>query len=510
MLQSCILTNNKHILNELEIMSSSALRKKLSFRRNGKKKRGSAAAAPLLHESASSTESTASCSPPPPALGSFPVSPPQEISPPKNADEKGSQWSLAQHLKEQQEKNQKRKQNSDASLDFDNNNNNKSDLQQHSPRELWKQATALDSIGNALLEKGHYTRARMTYERALILKQTSLSFCETKNADLLASVATSINNIGYLRQRAGASPQDSMAAYQDSLALKRDILGMHSLSVGKTLNNIGSVHYSQQDYQLALDSYEEAKSIMELNLGPNHLDVATVYSNIGDVYMATSRRHDALVCLKRALEIRWMHLDEHCPKIRRLLEKIAMMEMNTNLSADYFTQDDLDDKLLMEVDEEEHGGVQQELHLLQNQVEVDIQQVDDLRRKMALDMVKDKLHILKGMRQIELQHDDNNAVSASSAPSPDSSVFVRSGSSSKTPPPLSPMERQDALSSVKQRLAKLREQKALKSVMEESSVPADSDSHDNNENDDAKMEQQLGIKHLLELPKLNLESVLDD
>jgi hypothetical protein len=111
------------------------------------------------------------------------------------------------------------------------------------------------------------------------------------------------------------------------------------------------------------------------------------------------------------------------------------------------------------------------------------------------------------MRQIELQHDDNNA---SSAPSPDSSVFVRVDSSSKTPPPLSPMERQDALSSVKQRLAKLREQKALKSVMEESSVPADSDSHDNNENDDAKMEQQLGIKHLLELPKLNLDSVLDD
>ena len=169
-----------------------------------------------------------------------------------------------------------------------------------------------------------------------------------------------------------------------------------------------------------------------------------------------------------------------------------------------FTEEYENDRLLWEVDE--HGGVQEELHLLSSQVEADIQQVGDMRRKMALDMVKDKLRILKGMRQIELHNDEDDNGSVRSAPSPpESSVHVH-GSSSKTPPPLSPMERQDALSSVKERLAKLREQKSLRSLMGEEQ---DSNSH-HDENDDAEMERQLGIGHLLEFPKLNLDSVLGD
>eukprot|EP00540_Astrosyne_radiata_P016252 CAMPEP_0116840308 /NCGR_PEP_ID=MMETSP0418-20121206/10273_1 /TAXON_ID=1158023 /ORGANISM="Astrosyne radiata, Strain 13vi08-1A" /LENGTH=37 /DNA_ID= /DNA_START= /DNA_END= /DNA_ORIENTATION= len=35
-----------------------------------------------------------------------------------------------------------------------------------------------------------------------------------------------------------------MAAYKNSLRIKKEILGKDDLSVGKTLNNIGSVYFS--------------------------------------------------------------------------------------------------------------------------------------------------------------------------------------------------------------------------------------------------------------------------
>ena len=213
-------------------MSSTSLRKKLSFRR--KKKGG---AVPFSVRKTASTESTASCSPPPLNLGSFPVSPPsrlEECFPQNDKQRHGSQqWSLAQHLKEQeQEKNPKRhvseKLKSESSSprshsSADNTTTTTERVHHHSssPRDLWKQAIALDTAGNTLLEQGHYTRAKRTYERALTLKQASLHHVDSDQQhhdDLLASVATSINNIGYLRQRAGASPQDSMAAYQDALS----------------------------------------------------------------------------------------------------------------------------------------------------------------------------------------------------------------------------------------------------------------------------------------------------
>jgi hypothetical protein len=64
---------------------------------------------------------------------------------------------------------------------------------------------------------------------------------ETENAQqLLASVATSINNIGYLRRRSGGKTDEIMAAYQDSLQIKKEILGDTDLSVGKTSITLGA------------------------------------------------------------------------------------------------------------------------------------------------------------------------------------------------------------------------------------------------------------------------------
>lgn len=486
------------------MLTLSPLRKKFHF---GKKKEKRHQQKDISFTVSSSSSSTTTSSPPPPPPGSFPsqVPPPlsKESFPTANNGIKLSPPTLRLPVVDKKQEKDKHKvtvrppkqkeQHHSTSSRRSHSTNNKDEV---------AAAAALDTVGNALLEKGDYNRAIKSYERALQLKRASLRKLSSSkdNEELLASVATSINNIGYLRQRSGdASPQESMAAYQDSLKIKRDILGNNSLSVGKTLNNIGSVHYSSRNYAQALRCYTEAKDIMQHNLGEYHLDVATVFSNIGDVYMAQSLRKLAHVEYKHALEIRWMHLKEHDAKIRRLLEKIAIIEMNQEMVDNVDANDDDEENRMLE--EEEDLPVQTELHNLHEQVEADIKEVTFLRRKMALDMVKDKLRILKGMRNIDNDDDDDGSLE-------ENDEIAEKEEVKQTPPPLSPKQRSEALSSVKERLSKIREQRSLRSLMEEEeSIFSPSMAH--GEDDDARIERELGLEHLA-LPKLNLDSILDD
>jgi tetratricopeptide (TPR) repeat protein len=309
-------------------------------------------------------------------------------------------------------------------------------------------ATALDHAGNDLCDKEEYEGAMTTYTRALQLKLQTLRNVDSDR--LLASVATSINNIGYLRQRSGASTEESMSAYRDSLKIKKEILGESHLSVGKTLNNIGSVYYSARDFEHALQAYHEAKDIMEHNVGATHRDVATVHSNIGDVYMAMGEGQKAHAQYKEALNIRWMCFHERDPKVIRLLEKIAALEMDQWYVCGNYKGED--DETSVFDDDEEEEEMPEEFHNLSCEVQEDIKEISDLKRKMALDMVR----IRKGMRNLDIENDSDKVAAPRACATP-----------------LSQSERSEALSSVKERLAKLRERRA----MEESTNQKDDTEH---------------------------------
>lgn len=299
-------------------------------------------------------------------------------------------------------------------------------------------AHALDNAGNDLFAKGKFNEALDSYTRALKLKRRTLKFGvspESQNAQkLLASVATSINNIGYLRQRAGANTEEIMTAYQDSLQIKREILGDKDLSVGKTLNNIGSVYFGSRAYAEAMVAYAEAKIIMEHNLGQEHLDVATVHSNIGDVHLAQRQLVDARENYAASLNIRWTALGEHHPKVVRLLEKIAAIEMSDTPQKMQQIQ------ILDDEEEKADTPVQQDLRELREQVKEDVTYVDNVKRKMALEMIRDKIQMIREMRELDgdlsVQEDDDQA-----------SVLTE-------------QERNDAISAVKERVERIKRRKS--------------------------------------------------
>jgi tetratricopeptide (TPR) repeat protein len=309
-------------------------------------------------------------------------------------------------------------------------------------------AATLDNAANDLFAKGRYNQALASYTRALQLKKRSLKFGvlvpESENAQkLLASVATSINNIGYLRQRnGGGTSEEIMTAYQDSLQIKREILGRDDLSVGKTLNNIGSVYFGTRQYAKALVAYEEACNILTLHLGATHLDVATVHSNIGDVHLAQRHLAEARAQYAIALEIRWSQLPDGNPKVVRLLEKIAAIDMADTPEKIEEIQLADDEDFIVEEGEEPVIKQFQELRVA---VQEDVTYVEGVKRHMALEMIRDKIQMIREMRELEsgaLYGDDAGEERADS------------------PVSLTASEREQALNEIKERVESMKRRKS--------------------------------------------------
>jgi len=282
----------------------------------------------------------------------------------------------------------------------------------HKERERTaRAAAALDDKGNRLFERGHFDKAMVCYSKALKMKRrtfnnmledaedfdaNSTKKLSKSDSQVLVSMATSINNIGYLRQRSGeASAAETMAAYQKSLRIKRLILGNDSLSVGKTLNNIGSVHYIARDFEGALKAYSEAMGIMVQNLGEQHPDIATVMSNIGDVHLANANELDSLTNYRSALNIRYANFGKHDPRVVRLLEKIAKIEIG-DMEIPHDDQSMMDREEM--TDESELKPLQAEYRILRGELKADIEYLDELQKRVSKNIAEENVEVAKDLQ----------------------------------------------------------------------------------------------------------------
>eukprot|EP00980_Cylindrotheca_fusiformis_P003869 scaffold858_cov123-Cylindrotheca_fusiformis.AAC.45 len=366
-------------------------------------------------------------------------------------------------------------------------------------------AAALDEKGNKLFERGYFDRAMLCYSKALKMKRrtfTSLledgdeidkalsSKLSKGDCQVLVSMATSINNIGYLRQRSGeASAQETMTAYRKSLRIKRRILGNDSLSVGKTLNNIGSVYYLGRDFEGALKAYEEAMTIMKSNLGEEHPDIATVMSNMGDVYLANGQDDKTLEFYRLALNVRYANFGKHDPRVVRLLEKIAKIEIGDKMAPENEAETGT-------VDWEEHAltelGIKPldvEYRILSGEVKADIEYFEEMEQQMCTNMVEDKVVLVRGMRRLR-EMESIESSTEEPAQGPDDEIEgsqVEIEDEDDVPEPSAEEESENvatrkahlqALEHVHHRLKKIRSQRKLKDGTEGGSQDRDDEDCD--------------------------------
>jgi tetratricopeptide (TPR) repeat protein len=231
--------------------------------------------------------------------------------------------------------------------------------------------------------------------------------------NLVASVATSINNLTFLKQQNGqSSNEETLASYMQCLQMKLEVLGPHHLSVGKTLNNIGSVFYVQGNYAASLQAYLDAHNIMQAELGQDHLDVATVASNIGDAYRCVGDSDEkALFYYRLALDIRWKLLPHNHPKIARLMEQTASLELKQGdeaLLSPRRQQDSDSVESEGEADEDSKGKAAEE----------DMRFIEELERKATKGFVADKETFIREfselVREQQKSSDDKQSKKATS------------------------------------------------------------------------------------------------
>jgi tetratricopeptide (TPR) repeat protein len=270
---------------------------------------------------------------------------------------------------------------------------------------------ALDRAGNALFEQGDYDAAFLRYERSLWLKQKTVEdeVSPKKHSEqdksVMAAVATSINNMTYLKQRSGkASTAETMSSYLKSLQIKREILGPDHLSVGKTLNNIGSVFYMSQEFEAALTAYKDAFRILKKHLGEDHLDAITVVCNIADVQIAMGDKEGALLNYRKALALRWKELGSQDTKVVRLMEQVARLETGEQPELDL--DEDNEFRLASQEEMREEAVFMVDLKELQQELDEDMKYFDLVERQMAIDMLRDRTQMIREMRAMKEQQEE--------------------------------------------------------------------------------------------------------
>jgi tetratricopeptide (TPR) repeat protein len=263
----------------------------------------------------------------------------------------------------------------------------------------------LDQNGNGLVEQVEYEQAIEKYAKALYLKrqvllvyQNGIDYTSERNlVTVLASIATSINNLAFLRHhQSHASAHETLEYYMTALQIKSEILGSDHLSVGKTLNNIGSIHYLQQDYHKAAETYEQARDVLQLRLGHDHLDVCTVTANLGDVHCGMKQWTRAVQEYRKALDLRWPLFGPSDPKVIRLMEQIAELEMFINQQNSQ--KEDAEDEKNRR--DRFYGPIVKDVRKLQKEVQRDIDHLDILASQMPLEMIKDKITVFREIREM--------------------------------------------------------------------------------------------------------------
>jgi hypothetical protein len=177
-----------------------------------------------------------------------------------------------------------------------------------------------------------------------------------------------------------------------------------------------------------------------------------------------------------SLSIRWTALGDHHPKVVRLLEKIAAIEMSDTPQKIQQIQ------ILDDEEEKADTPMQTDLRELREQVKEDVTYVENVKRQMALEMIRDKIQMIREMRELNgnvLDEDEHTAA-------------------------LTPKERNDAISAVKERVERLKERKSRES--NERTRVCSSSSTDNHSSKFEKSMAQLNLDTKFEATERELDA----
>jgi tetratricopeptide (TPR) repeat protein len=94
-----------------------------------------------------------------------------------------------------------------------------------------------------------------------------------------------------------------MICHHTALEMRLDLLGEYHEDVAISLNNIGALFSTMKQYDMAVDFYGKALSVINVILGNNTMRFATTLSNIAIVYYRQQNYLSAIDYLDAALKV---------------------------------------------------------------------------------------------------------------------------------------------------------------------------------------------------------------
>ncbi|HEU4730726.1 MAG TPA: tetratricopeptide repeat-containing protein kinase family protein, partial [Kofleriaceae bacterium] len=213
-----------------------------------------------------------------------------------------------------------------------------------------------NTLGTLWIEKGKYSDAQASLERALALRERLLGPDHPDVAGSLANlarvmdargdtagarraseralaiferiygpdhpnVASVCNNLGVLLLNVA---NDDAARYLErARAIRERVLGPQHPQLAGTLDNLGNVRRMQGAYDQAVPLLKRALAIYETALGPDHRNVATVAMNLGSALLELGQVDEALREQARALAIDERALGRDHPDVAMVLTSYA-------------------------------------------------------------------------------------------------------------------------------------------------------------------------------------------
>lgn len=112
-------------------------------------------------------------------------------------------------------------------------------------------------------------------------------------------------------------------------------------SIASALSNLGIIHFRKQNYDQALEYYQEALPILESAFGGVHIDIAKVLNNLASIHYIKGNQKEALKLCLRSLKIKDLILEKPHHDIGETLENlgnICCADNNEMQAADYYQQ----------------------------------------------------------------------------------------------------------------------------------------------------------------------------
>ncbi|KAL7470720.1 hypothetical protein ACHAXS_010979, partial [Conticribra weissflogii] len=183
-----------------------------------------------------------------------------------------------------------------------------------------------DSIANTLYAMGLVKHNQRNFARSVIFFKKSADIRVKLHGETHPSVGDTYNMMGFVEANNG-NLDESLRCLENALKVRK-MLG-DRLKEAETLLNIGHVHREKDQFELAVENYDDCISIRIAELGANDATVAEAHMALGNVKSDMKLLDEALSSYNEALQIMESVHGKDNPRLGIIFEKMGMLQFRS-------------------------------------------------------------------------------------------------------------------------------------------------------------------------------------